>query len=85
MTVRLRADVTLAPTDDGAVVLDERSGRYFQLNRTGLLILRALLDGRAADEIAADLTARHPVTADRARTDVERLHQDLRAAGLVTG
>ncbi|MER8100956.1 lasso peptide biosynthesis PqqD family chaperone [Kitasatospora sp. NPDC094016] len=85
MATRLRPDVTLTATDDGAVVLDERSGRYFQLNRTGLLILRSLLEGRTADEIAADLGGRFPVTAARARSDVDRLHESLRTAGLVTG
>ncbi|MFI2611234.1 lasso peptide biosynthesis PqqD family chaperone [Kitasatospora sp. NPDC018619] len=85
MPARLRPDVTLTPTDDGAVLLDERSGRYYQLNRTGLLVLRALLEGRTAEEAAAGLAARHPVTADRARSDVERLHRSLRTAGLVAG
>ncbi|MFJ6385075.1 lasso peptide biosynthesis PqqD family chaperone [Kitasatospora sp. NPDC092039] len=85
MAAELRPDVTLTPTDDGAVVLDERSGRYYQLNRTGLHVLRALQEGRTADEIAAGLAARHPVTADRARSDVQRLHESLRTAGLVTG
>ncbi|MFE7588831.1 lasso peptide biosynthesis PqqD family chaperone [Kitasatospora sp. NPDC057512] len=85
MPAQLRPDVTLTPTDDGAVLLDERSGRYFQLNRTALLVLRSLLDGRTAEEAAADLGARYPVTADRARADVERLHETLRTAGLVTG
>ncbi|MFF2618040.1 lasso peptide biosynthesis PqqD family chaperone [Kitasatospora sp. NPDC058046] len=85
MPAQLRPDVTLTPTDDGAVLLDERSGRYYQLNRTALLVLRSLLDGRTAEETAADLSARHPVTADRARADVDRLHETLRTAGLVTG
>ncbi|MFJ6777306.1 lasso peptide biosynthesis PqqD family chaperone [Kitasatospora sp. NPDC091257] len=85
MAAELRPDVTLTPTDDGAVLLDERSGRYYQLNRTGLFTLRSLLDGRSTDEIATDLAGRHPVTAERARSDVERLHRNLRTAGLVTG
>lgn len=85
MAVRLRTDVTLTPTDDGAVLLDERSGRYFQLNRTGLRILRSLLDGRTAEEIAADLSGRFPVTTDQAHSDVDRLYESLRTAGLVTG
>ncbi|MFJ8623801.1 lasso peptide biosynthesis PqqD family chaperone [Kitasatospora sp. NPDC093550] len=85
MSVELRPDVTLTPTGSGAVVLDERSGRYFQLNRTGLHILQSLLDDRTADEIATDLSGRYPVTADQARTDVAALLGSLRTAGLVTG
>ncbi|MBD0669934.1 lasso peptide biosynthesis PqqD family chaperone [Kitasatospora sp. NPDC091335] len=85
MAVQLIPHVTLTPTEDGAVVLDERDGRYFQLNRTGLHILRSLLDGRTAEEIAADLSNLHPVTATQAQADVDRLHESLRTAGLVTG
>ncbi|MEU3567606.1 lasso peptide biosynthesis PqqD family chaperone [Kitasatospora sp. NPDC036755] len=85
MAAELSPDVTLTATEDGAVLLHERTGRYYQLNRTGLLILRALLDGRTTDEIATDLGRRHPVTAERARSDARRLHEDLRTAGLVTG
>ncbi|HEV7451226.1 MAG TPA: hypothetical protein VGO16_07530 [Pseudonocardiaceae bacterium] len=32
MTLQLRADVSTADTDDGLVLLDERAGRYWQLN-----------------------------------------------------
>ncbi|MFE6054109.1 lasso peptide biosynthesis PqqD family chaperone [Kitasatospora sp. NPDC056446] len=85
MSVELGPDVTLTPTGSGAVVLDERTGRYFQLNRTGLHILRSLLDGRTAEEVAADLSDRYPVTTARARADVDTLRDSLRTAGLVTG
>jgi hypothetical protein len=44
MTVRLRADMSATDTDDGPVLLDERVGRYWQLNRTGAFVLRLLLD-----------------------------------------
>jgi hypothetical protein len=82
--MQLRPDVTLTPTGNGAVVLDERSGRYFQLNRTGLHILQSLLDGHDTAEIAADLTTRYPVTTDQARTDIHNLQHSLQTAGLVT-
>ncbi|MEU8516127.1 lasso peptide biosynthesis PqqD family chaperone [Kitasatospora sp. NPDC048722] len=85
MAVELSPDVTLTPTGSGAVVLDERSGRYFQLNRTGLHILRSLLDGRTAEEIATDLSERYPVTAAQVHTDIDTLRDSLRTAGLVTG
>lgn len=84
MAVQLRPDVTLTPTDAGAVVLNGRSGRYFQLNRTGLHILQSLLAGHDPAHIATDLATRYPVSADQARTDIDTLHNSLRTAGLVT-
>jgi hypothetical protein len=32
MPLRLRPDIATADTDDGLVLLDERTGRYWQLN-----------------------------------------------------
>ncbi|MFI1015791.1 PqqD family peptide modification chaperone [Streptomyces sp. NPDC020965] len=37
------------------VLLDERSGRDWQLNPTGALILRTLLDGNTADDVVRRL------------------------------
>jgi hypothetical protein len=36
MTMQLRADLFTAYTNDGMVLLDERAGRYWQLNPTDL-------------------------------------------------
>lgn len=82
--MNLRADVALTDTEDGAVLLDERSGRYFQLNNSGTEILRRLLDGELTNEIARHLTKRFPVSEEQAQTDVTALAEQLLKAGLVT-
>lgn len=41
----LCAHVTACATEDGMVLLDERIGRYWQLNITGAAVVAALLDG----------------------------------------
>jgi hypothetical protein len=51
--VRLRADVSAIDADDGLVLLDERSGKYYQLNSSGAIVLRALLDDGSADALRA--------------------------------
>lgn len=84
MTLRLRADVSVTDTDDGLVLLDERAGRYWQLNRTGALVLQTLLDGGTPEDAAEALATQHAVTAERAAADVAALLAHLRAAGLVT-
>lgn len=84
MTVRLRADVSTTDTDDGVVLLDERAGRYWQLNPTGGLVLRLLLDGAAPRRVAQILADRHSVSIHHAAADVDDLLRRLHTAGLVT-
>lgn len=84
MIIQLRADVSTADTDDGLVLLDERAGRYWQLNRTGALVLRLLLDGATPHQIAQTLADRYSVRTEQAATDVAALLARLRTAGLVT-
>jgi uncharacterized protein (UPF0261 family) len=82
--MRLRADVSVADTDYGQVLLDERSGRYWQLNPTGVAVVRALLDGADENAAVAVLTSAYEVDEARARQDVSALVAGLRTAGLVT-
>ena len=82
--MRLRADISVADTDYGQVLLDERTGRYWQLNPTGVVVVRALLDGADEDAAVAALRAGYEVSEDQARQDVSALVAGLRTAGLVT-
>ncbi|WP_216903673.1 lasso peptide biosynthesis PqqD family chaperone [Nocardia alni] len=79
----LRTDVACCPTDEGMVLLDERNGRYWQLNATGATVLQALLDGASPQQIADRLAATRPVHLDRAAADVTTLLDRLTCCGLV--
>ncbi|MGY1577953.1 lasso peptide biosynthesis PqqD family chaperone [Streptomyces sp. MN13] len=81
---RLRADVTACATGDSMVLLDERAGRYWQLNGTGALVVNALLDGATPEQAAERLAATRPVTPERATTDVRALVAHLVKERLVT-
>lgn len=83
MKLTLARDVTLTDIDSGAVLLDGRRGRYWQLNHSGAGVLRQLLDGTAPDAAAAGLCAAAPVSDDQARQDVRALIDALSAAELV--
>lgn len=83
MTTRLAPHVSLVKNDDGVVLLDERSGDYWQLNATGATVLDTLLDGGTTSEAVRVLAAHHPVTAARASADVRNLVDSLRSARLV--
>ncbi|NUP23807.1 MAG: lasso peptide biosynthesis PqqD family chaperone [Streptomyces sp.] len=83
MKLNLARDVTLTPVDSGAVLLDGRRGRYWQLNASGSTILRKLLDGETPDAAAASLSAAAPVSEVQALQDVQALVDALSAANLV--
>jgi hypothetical protein len=83
MTLKLREGVSATDTDYGIAVLDEDSGQYWNLNPTGALVLRALLDGGTTDQAAQALTEEYAVDTDTASRDVVDLVDGLHSAGLV--
>lgn len=82
---RLRADVLVATTEYGSVLLDERAGLYWQLNQTGTTILAELKRGRTVREIVDGLVAEHDVELVRATADVRQLVAELSKARLAEG
>lgn len=83
MTLKLRAGVHTAETEYGIALLDEDRDQYWTLNPTAAVVVRALLDGKDAEEAVRVLTAEYEVDADSAGRDVRELLGELRAAGLV--
>ncbi|WKX69134.1 lasso peptide biosynthesis PqqD family chaperone [Streptomyces sp. XD-27] len=82
MTLRLRAGVSTAETDYGTVLLDERGGHYWELNPTGALVVRTLLDGGAEPEAVDALIAEFDIDRAQAARDVADLVRELRDSGL---
>ncbi|MBL1090520.1 MULTISPECIES: lasso peptide biosynthesis PqqD family chaperone [Streptomyces] len=82
MALRFGADVSTAETDYGTVLLDERSGDYWELNPTGTLVIRALLDGGEEEDAVDALVARFDIDRAQAAQDVAALVRELRASGL---
>jgi hypothetical protein len=82
MTFKLRERVSAADTEYGIVLLDEDSGEYWNLNPTGALVVRTLLDGGSAADAVERLVEEYAVDADAARQDVHDLVDGLRSAGL---
>jgi hypothetical protein len=83
MTLKLREGVSAADTDYGIALLDEDSGEYWNLNPTGALALRTLLDGGTTAQAVQELTEQYAVDAATATQDVEDLVGGLHSAGLV--
>jgi coenzyme PQQ synthesis protein D (PqqD) len=84
MTLRLRDRVSTSDTEYGIVLLDEDSGEYWNLNPTGALVVRTLLDGGSTADAVRTLTVEYAVDPGTARADVDELVDGLRSAGLVT-
>ncbi|WP_328608973.1 lasso peptide biosynthesis PqqD family chaperone [Amycolatopsis sp. NBC_00345] len=80
----LAEDVTLTVTEHGAVLLDQRSGRYWQLNRTGCLIVEELDRTGTIQPALDELQQRFPTSASQVTADAERLVESLVNAKLVT-
>lgn len=85
MTPKLRDGVFLAETEDGIALLDEDSGQYWNLNPTGALVLRRLLDGGTPAQAAEELANDYEVDIDSAHRDVQELVEGLEAAKLLEG
>ncbi|MGP4110081.1 lasso peptide biosynthesis PqqD family chaperone [Streptomyces sp. 4N509B] len=67
----------------GMVLLDERAGRYWQLNATAAHILRRLLAGADRDGLADELAAGHEgVTREAVAADIDALVEQLTNARL---
>jgi coenzyme PQQ synthesis protein D (PqqD) len=84
MALRLRDGVSVAEMDHGIALLDEDSGQYWNLNPTGVLVLRTLLDGGTPGQAAQALTEQYEVDADTASRDVGDLVDGLLSAGLAS-
>jgi hypothetical protein len=81
----LAPDVSMTEDETGAVLLDQRTGRYWTMNDTGVLVLRRVLGGSTLEQATTELCAGYSGTdPDRAARDARALLDQLRAAGLVT-
>ncbi|GAA3464982.1 lasso peptide biosynthesis PqqD family chaperone [Saccharothrix longispora] len=85
MALRAGDDITTTRAEDGAVVLDERAGRYWQLNASAVVVLDRLLAGQSAAEIGEHIARTHGVSPDEVVKDIDDFVGQLRSAGIVTG
>ncbi|WP_240507404.1 lasso peptide biosynthesis PqqD family chaperone [Streptomyces kanamyceticus] len=65
------------------VLLNQRTGRYWQLNANGAQTLRRLLDGCTIEEIASGIAARHQIAPDQVHNDITRVIAQLQKAHLL--
>jgi hypothetical protein len=80
---RVASDVRIASDQDGAVVVDLRSGKYLALNPIGSAVLLGMQGGKSLDAIASELSAQCKVPLDRVTADAERFFAQLLSARLI--
>ncbi|WP_069813828.1 lasso peptide biosynthesis PqqD family chaperone [Streptomyces sp. TP-A0874] len=83
MKLRNHKDLAVTDTEYGAVLLDAKSGQYWQLNPTAALVVRVLLDGGDEPEAVRRVTEHFEVDVERASVDVHALIESMREAGVV--
>ena len=77
------ADVIFTELEDGAMLLDVKTKRYYELNETAAAVWRGLEAGESLDRIAAGLSEAYDVTPERARESVERVVSDFERRALL--
>ena len=70
--------------DDGGILLDLRTGKYFSMNRVGAHIWQQLSAGTDAEAMEASLMAQYHVSPEALHDDVIAFVKRLEAAALVT-
>ena len=76
-------DAAVAAVDDGTVVLNMRTKRYYSLNETGAAVWRMLESETLVAEIADQLVSIYDVTEATAIETVHTLLRDLEAEALI--
>ena len=80
----ISSDVAYAALDDGVVVLNLETKRYYSLNETGAAIWKHIGDGLTAGDIVSQLVATFDVELEAARAAFERLVRELEEERLLT-
>lgn len=78
---RIPDHICVAATEYGTILLDQQSGRYYQLNPTAALVVEGLVEGAEPAVIAERLARDFDVSAEQAGTDVAELSLTLERSG----
>lgn len=74
---------SLARTDYGVVLLNEATGKFWNLNPSGALVLDALLTTGTVEAAAAAVMQDFAVASEVATADAEDILQSLLTAGIL--
>jgi hypothetical protein len=75
--------ISMVTTEYGVVMLNMRSGAYFELNQSGALVLDVLVNGGDVAHATRRLTAEYDIDEETARQDAAEILADLVSAGIL--
>ena len=78
------AHAAVRPLDDRAVVVDLKTGQFWELNAVGAAIWNLLMAGRSVQETATEVTIRFNIDSSTSMTDTLEFVNSLLGQGLVT-
>jgi Coenzyme PQQ synthesis protein D (PqqD) len=70
--------------EDGAVLLDKKTGMVYQLNKVGAEAWDLLCGGASVAATSDAIATRYSIQRSQAESDVRRLLESLQSAGLVS-
>ncbi|MBV9579732.1 MAG: PqqD family protein [Chloroflexi bacterium] len=83
VTLAANRNAAFAVLDDGAVLLNVETGRYFGLDEVATLLWKRLVNGASEAQLVDSLIAVYEVEPERAQADVTAFVQRLKLLGLL--
>ncbi|QIM16023.1 PqqD family protein [Leucobacter insecticola] len=74
--------MSIAPTEYGAILLDKKTGTYWNLTETGLQLITMLRQGMSVSEVAIALGQEYEAPVELIEQDLLALLKELEKAGL---
>ena len=82
-TMTVSPDVRWSRTDDGGLLLDIKTSKYYSLNSVGATIWEGVRAGRTAEEISRDISRKFEAPLDTVQRDTAAFLTDLLAEGIL--
>lgn len=76
-TYQLANNISFTELDDEMVLLNLNSGSYFGLNKTGIDILKLLIEGETVAEITPQLSEKYSIASEIMNDDINALINQL--------
>jgi len=83
-TMTVSPDVRWSRTDDGGLLLDIKTSKYYSLNSVGATIWEGLATGATVDEVACKVREQFGASGDQVQSDLISFVQALEQKGVIT-
>jgi hypothetical protein len=83
--IQLRTGLAIVEVENGKVVLDPKRGVYWHLNQSAIAVIEELAQGRAFDDLVAQIARDTGTDEGRVRKDHLALVDELRRGKLIQG